>query len=110
MNVPIDTKKFTPNLDDYKKEELSRKNGPKMITENIDEYIPEELKEQWEEAKKNLNETTILHQNDIWYIHAKKGYLVDRIEVNGKEGTLLLAKYYLQNHNLLSMLWHRGIK
>jgi beta-lactamase regulating signal transducer with metallopeptidase domain len=92
VNVPIDTKRFTPNLDSYEKEELSRKNGPKMITGNIDEYIPEELKQQWEEAKKNPSETTILHQNDIWYIHAKKGYLVDRIEVNGKEGTLLLAK------------------
>ncbi|MFB6468211.1 M56 family metallopeptidase [Cytobacillus sp. Hz8] len=92
VNVPIDSKKFTPNLEGYKKEDMLGRNVPRMITGNIDELIPEELKEQWEEAKKNPNETTILHQNDKWYIHAKKGYLVDRIEVNGREGTLLLSK------------------
>ncbi|MGG2108770.1 hypothetical protein [Lysinibacillus pakistanensis] len=51
VNVPIDTKRFTPNLDDYKKEELW--NGPKIITGNIDEYIPEELKEQWRKLRRS---------------------------------------------------------
>lgn len=107
VNVPIDTKRFTPNLDDYKKEELSRKNGPKMIKGNIDEYIPEELKEQWEEAKKKPNETTILHQNDTWY---KKGYLVDKIEVNGEEGTLLLAKASPQKSQFTFQALAQGYK
>jgi len=108
VNVPIDTKRFTPNLDDYKKEELW--NGPKIITGNIDEYITEELKEQWEEAKKKPNETTILHQNDTWYIHAKKGYLVDTIEVNGEEGTLLLAKASPQKSQFTFQALAQGYK
>ncbi|MDM5155113.1 sigma-E factor regulatory protein RseB domain-containing protein [Bacillus sp. DX1.1] len=92
INVPIDSKKFIPNLEGYKKEDMLKMDEPRMTTGNIDKRIPEELKVQWEEAKKKPNETTILHQNDKWYIYAKKGYLVDRIEANGKEGTLFLAK------------------
>lgn len=45
------------------------------------------------------DETTILHQNDKWYIYVKKGYLVDKIEVNGREGTLFLAKASPQKSN-----------
>jgi hypothetical protein len=63
-----------------------------MTTGNIDELVPEELKNQWEEAKKKPNETTVLHLNDKWYIFAKKGYLVNYIEVNGTEGILYLSK------------------
>jgi outer membrane lipoprotein-sorting protein len=92
INVPIDSKKFTPNLEGYKNYELSREEQPHMTTGNIDDLIPEELKEQWEEAKKKPDETTLLHLNDQWYIYVKKGYLVDRIEVNGKEGTLYLTQ------------------
>ncbi|CEG27198.1 sigma-E factor regulatory protein RseB domain-containing protein [Bacillus sp. B-jedd] len=92
INVPIDSDKFTPNLEGYTSYELQLKNQPKMTTGNIDELIPEELKEQWEEAKKKPNETTMLKLNGNWYIYVKRGYLVNYIEANGKEGTLYLAK------------------
>lgn len=72
-----------------------------MKTGNIDEFIPEELKDQWEEAKKKTDETTILHQNGKWYISAKKGYLVDRIEANGKVGTLYLSKVPAQKSQFI---------
>ncbi|TDK61759.1 transcriptional regulator [Bacillus salipaludis] len=97
INVPIDSKDFVPNLNGYKKfDRSSIENGPRIMTGNIDNEIPKELKTQWEEAKKKPNDTTILHKDDKWYICAKKGYLVDGIEVNGKEGTLLLAKVSAQ--------------
>jgi beta-lactamase regulating signal transducer with metallopeptidase domain/outer membrane lipoprotein-sorting protein len=93
INVPIDSKNFNPKLDGLKKfDRSSINNEPNIMTGNIDHEIPEELKSQWEEAKKNTNETSIFHRDGKWYILAKKGYLVDRIEVNGKEGTLFLAK------------------
>ncbi|WP_312476767.1 sigma-E factor regulatory protein RseB domain-containing protein [Neobacillus sp.] len=101
VNVPIDSKKFTPNLEGYKNNNMLRQEGPMMTTGNIDELIPEELKGQWEEAKKKTNETTVLELNGNWYIYVKKGYLVNYIEVNGKEGTLYLAKTSAQKsqHN-----------
>lgn len=92
INVPIDDSKFTPDLDGYKKEDMTREDEPSMTTGNIDDLIPVELKEQWDEAKKNPDVTSVLHLNDKWYIYAKQGYLVDRIEENGKVGTLYLAK------------------
>jgi hypothetical protein len=93
INVPVDSKHFTPNLQNYKKEDMSlREKGPGMETGNIDSEIPEGLKAQWEAAKKKPNETTVLHLDDKFYIFVKKGYLVDRIETNGKEGTLYLTK------------------
>jgi hypothetical protein len=78
--------------DRYSKVDNPGKGLPGITTGNIDKLIPKELKQQWDEAKKKPNETTVLHLNDKWYIFAKKGYLVDRIETNGKEGTLILAK------------------
>ncbi|MBB2483234.1 hypothetical protein H5P36_24060 [Bacillus sp. APMAM] len=93
INVPVDSKHFTPNLQNYKKEDNTfREKGPRILTGNIDNEIPAELKSQWEAAKKKPNETTVLHQDDKLYIFTKKGYLVDRIETNGKEGILYLAK------------------
>lgn len=92
INVPVDKQKFIPNLEGYTDAELHRQKQPQMTTGNIDELVPEELKSQWEEAKKKPNETTLLHLDDKWYIFAKKGYLVNYIEVNGTEGTLYLSK------------------
>lgn len=63
------------NLDGYRIDDLSKK--PSITTGNIDELIPAELKAQWEEAKKNTNETATLHLNNKWYIHVKRGYLVN---------------------------------
>ncbi|MBS4190384.1 hypothetical protein KHA94_09245 [Bacillus sp. FJAT-49705] len=101
VNVPIDSKKFTPNLERYKNNNMLHQEGPMIRTGNIDELIPEELKGQWEEARKKTNETTVLELNGNWYIYVKKGYLVNYIEVNGKEGTLYLAKTSAQKsqHN-----------
>lgn len=93
INVPIDKKKFIPSgLEGYKDYQQYRQEQPTMKTGNIDTLIPEELKSQWEEAKKNPNETTVLELNGKWYIYAKKGYLVNYIEVNGTEGILYLSK------------------
>jgi outer membrane lipoprotein-sorting protein len=92
INVPVDSKKFIPNLEGYTDYNLIRQDQPSMRTGNIDELVPEELKSQWEEAKKKPNETTVLHLNGKWYIIAKKGYLVNHIEVNGTEGILYLSK------------------
>jgi hypothetical protein len=92
INVPVDSKRFTPNLEGYIDYNLLEEEQPHMTTGNIDELVPEELKSQWDEAKKNPNETTLLHLNDKWYIYAKKGYLVNYIEVNGNEGILYLSK------------------
>lgn len=92
INVPVDSKNFTPNLEGYTDYEQARQEQPSMTTGNIDELVPAELKAQWEEAKKNPDETTVLHLDDKWYIFAKKGYLVNYIEVNGTEGTLFLSK------------------
>ncbi|WP_409271656.1 hypothetical protein V1499_19010 [Neobacillus sp. SCS-31] len=93
INVPIDSEKFTPpNLEGYKDYESLRQEAPKITTGNIDTLIPEELKGQWEEAKTETNETTVLQYNGNWYIFVKKGYLVNYIEVNGKEGTVYLVK------------------
>jgi outer membrane lipoprotein-sorting protein len=92
INVPVDSKKFIPNLEGYTDYNQVRQEKPSITTGNIDELVPEELKSQWEEAKKKPNETTVLHLNDKWYIFAKKGYLVNYIEVNGTEGKLYLSK------------------
>ncbi|MGG7619335.1 hypothetical protein [Bacillus coreaensis] len=93
INVPVDTKKFTPNLEGYTDYQQGRQQQqPSMTTGNIDESVPEELKSQWEEAKKKPNETTLLHLDDKWYIYVKKGYLVNYIEVNGTKGILHLSK------------------
>lgn len=111
INVAIDSKNFIPKLDNYKKfDRSSIENGPRIMTGNIDNEIPKELKVQWEEAKKKQNDTTILHQNDKWYISAKKGYLVDRIEVNGKKGTLLLAKVSAQKSQYIFHALAQGYK
>jgi len=101
INVPIDNKKFTPNLDGYKNYDLSRQEQPRITTGNIDDLIPEEIKGQWEEAKRKPNETTVLKLNGNWYIYVKKGYLVNYIEANGNQGTLYLAKTSAQKsqHN-----------
>ncbi|MDP4087196.1 MAG: M56 family metallopeptidase [Bacillota bacterium] len=93
INVPIDSKDFAPNLDGYKKFDRSLiDKEPGIATGNIDSEIPKELKAQWEEAKKKPDETSIFHKDGKWYIYVKKGYLVNGIEVNGKEGTLHLIK------------------
>jgi outer membrane lipoprotein-sorting protein len=93
INVPIDSEKFIPNLEGYEKLDMpGDKSKPKMITGNVDESIPEELKMQWEKAKEKPNETTTLHLDDNWYIFVEKGYIFDRIEANGDEGTLYLTK------------------
>jgi hypothetical protein len=91
INVPIDSEKFKPNLAGLTKMETDN-SKPRIKTGDVDQSIPEELKLQWEEAKRKPNETTILHLDDNWYIFVKKGYVIDRIEANGKEGTLYLAK------------------
>ncbi|WP_020063108.1 M56 family metallopeptidase [Bacillus sp. 123MFChir2] len=105
INVPIDSKRFTPDLTGYQKEEMFKKDQPQMTTGNIDNLVPEAIKAQWEEAKKKPNETTTLQHDDKWYIHAKKGYLVNYIKVNGKEGTLFLAKVSPQKeHSTFSAL------
>lgn len=91
INVPIDSKRFTPNLENYK-QETPTSEGSHVITGKIDGKIPKSLKTQWEDAKNKLDETTILHHDDDWYIHIKKGYLVDRIVENGKEGIVYMAK------------------
>lgn len=105
INVPIDSKRFTPDLTGYQKEEMFKKDQPQMTTGNIDNLVPEAIKAQWEEAKKKPNETTTLQYDGKWYIHAKKGYLVNYIEVNGKEGTLFLAKVSPQKeHSTFSAL------
>ncbi|NWQ44112.1 hypothetical protein MLOOGBEN_25850 [Bacillus sp. EB106-08-02-XG196] len=90
INVPVGSNMFSPNLEGYMKEDLTKKDEPRMTTGNIDKLIPEELKEQWEEVKKKPNETAILHLNNKWYIHVKKGYLVNHID--DKKGILYLAK------------------
>jgi hypothetical protein len=92
INVPVDSKKFTPNLEGYTDYNQVIQEQPRMTTGNIDELVPEKLKSQWEEAKKKPKETTVLHLNDKWYIFAKNGYLVNDIEVNGTEGILYLSK------------------
>lgn len=95
INIPIDSKQFTPNLDGYKNLDAEVDTQPKMTTGNIDEFIPEELKNQWEEAKKKPNETTLFRFNgqyDQWFIFVEKGYVVDRIEKDGKEGFVYLTK------------------
>ncbi|MDK7669170.1 hypothetical protein [Cytobacillus oceanisediminis] len=94
INVPIDSKIFKPNLAGLTKTETDN-SKPRISTGDVDQSIPEELKVQWEEAKKKPNETTILHLDNNWYIFVKKGYYTDRIEVDGKEGTLYLAKQNL---------------
>jgi hypothetical protein len=93
INVPVDTKKFTPNLEGYTDYQQGRQQQqhPSMTVGDIGE-IPEELKTQWEEAKTKPNETTLLQLDDTWYIYVKKGYIINYVEVNGKEGTLYLAK------------------
>lgn len=110
INVPIDSKRFTPDLTGYQKEELFKKDQPQMTTGNIDNLVPEAIKGQWEEAKKKPNETTTLKYNDKWYIHAKKGYLVNYIEVNGKEGTLFLAKASPQKEQFIFHALAEGYK
>lgn len=93
INVPVDSKDLKPNLEGFKKfDRSSIRNGPSILTGNIDNQIPKKLNVQWGKAKEKTTETTILHENGNWYIFVKKGYLVDRIETNGKEGTLYLAK------------------
>jgi hypothetical protein len=90
INVPVDSNMFTPNLEGYMKQDLTKKDEPRMTTGNIDKLIPEELKEQWEEVKKKPNETAMLQLNNKWYIHVKKGYLVNYID--DKKGILYLTK------------------
>lgn len=110
INVPIDGKKFTPNLEGYQKEGISGMNKPRMTTGNIDTLIPEGLKAQWEEAKKKPNETTVLKYDGQWYIHAKKGYLVNTIEANGKDGTLFLVKTSSQKSQFIFHALAEGYK
>jgi outer membrane lipoprotein-sorting protein len=94
INVPIDSEKFKPNLAGLTKMETDD-SGPRINTGDVEQSVPEDLKLQWEEAKKNPNETSILHKDDYWYIFVKIGYTIDRIEANGKEGTLYLVKQNL---------------
>lgn len=97
VNIPIDSEQFTPNLDGYKVDPEFYEGTSKMTTGDVvDNFIPEEYKEQWEEAKKKPNETSVFRfgeQYDQWYIVAKKGYVVDRIETDGgKEGVIYLKQ------------------
>ncbi|HDX9579012.1 TPA: transcriptional regulator [Bacillus pseudomycoides] len=110
INVSIDSKRFTPDLTGYKKEEMLKKDQPQMTTGNIDNLIPEAIKAQWEEAKKKPNETTTLQYDGKWYIHAKKGYLVNYMKVNGKEGTLFLAKASSQKEQSIFSALAEGYK
>ncbi|SFC87520.1 BlaR1 peptidase M56 [Bacillus sp. 491mf] len=110
VNIPIDSKRFTPDLTGYQKEELFKKDQSQMTTGNIDNLVPEAIKAQWEEAKKKTNETTTLQHDGKWYIHAKKGYLVNYIEVNGKEGTLFLAKASPQKEQFIFHALAEGYK
>ncbi len=112
INVPIDSNDFVPkSLDGYKKLDRSAiEKGPIFETGNIDSQIPKELKTQWDEAKKKPNETTIFHQNDKWYISVKRGYLADYIEVNGREGTLFLAKTSPQKSQFIFHALAKGYK
>ncbi|WP_369900096.1 M56 family metallopeptidase [Bacillus manliponensis] len=91
VNIPVDSKKFTPDLTGYKRE-IPGKDQPSMTTGNIDSLVPEVMKEQWEEAKGKPNKTTTIQHDGKWYIHAKKGYVVNNIEVNGTKGTVFLTK------------------
>lgn len=94
VNIPIDRKIFRPNLDGYKLDP-EQYDEPKLTNGNLDEVIPEEIKEKWEAAKKKPNETTLIRFNeqyDQWFIFVEKGYLVERIETDGKEGILYLVK------------------
>jgi outer membrane lipoprotein-sorting protein len=106
INVPIDSKKFEPNLAGYTKMETDNSKA-RINTGDVDQSIPEELKLQWEEAKKKTNETTILHLDDSWYIFVKKGYVINKIVANGKEGTLYLAKENLPSEK--KQFNHRAI-
>jgi outer membrane lipoprotein-sorting protein len=110
INVPVDSKSFIPNLTGYEKVNMTNQDEPRMNTGNIDELIPKELKSKWEAAKKKQKETTILHLDGKWYILAKKGYLVDRIESNGKEGTLYLAKVSPQKSQFMFHALAEGYK
>ncbi|MEW9673911.1 hypothetical protein ABLT31_34570 [Ammoniphilus sp. 3BR4] len=80
---------FIPLVNDERRVPIN-KPQTRIGTGNID--IPEKIRTQWEEAKSKPNETTILQHNGNWYIHPKKGYLVDEIKVNGREGIVILAK------------------
>jgi hypothetical protein len=80
------------NKTDEHKQKIIDKSQPLIISGGIEDKIPDEIRTQWEEAKSKLNETTILQHDGNWYIHPKKGYLVDRIEVNGREGIIILVK------------------
>lgn len=94
INIPIDSKQFTPNLDSYK-ESPELNDEPKVTTGNIDEFIPQEIKKQWDEAKKTPNETTLIRFNqqyDQWFIFVEKGYVLDRIEADGKAGFVYITK------------------
>lgn len=110
INVPVDSKSFIPDLTGYEKVGMTNQDGPRMHTGNIDELIPKELKSKWEAAKKKQKETTILQLDGKWYILAKKGYLVDRIESNGKEGTLYLAKVPPQKSQFMFHALAEGYK
>ncbi|MBS4221787.1 hypothetical protein [Lederbergia citrea] len=94
VNIPVDTSKFNPNVEEmgYKKQEFSDAGMPILSSGIADADIPAEIKDQWEQAKKKPDETTILKFKSSWYIFPEKGYIVDRIEVNGSKGTLILVK------------------
>ncbi|WP_248928364.1 hypothetical protein [Paenibacillus hamazuiensis] len=61
---------------------------------DIDADIPSEIRDKWEDAKRNPAITTVFEYNGDWYVYPKKGYLVDTIEVNGQEGTIILVKAF----------------
>jgi outer membrane lipoprotein-sorting protein len=113
INVPVDRKDFIPNLEGYTKtddmgmERIKRQSDPVIVTGNIDKQVPQELTKQWEQAKKNPDETAIFHLNDNWYIFVKKGYLVDHID---KQGVLHLSKTSSQKSQYNFEAWAKGYK
>ncbi|MBP1989998.1 beta-lactamase regulating signal transducer with metallopeptidase domain [Paenibacillus eucommiae] len=55
-----------------------------------DVAIPEAINSKWEDAKDNSEQTSIIKYKGAWYIYPKKGYLVNNIEVDGREGKVIL--------------------
>ncbi|KZE69109.1 hypothetical protein AWM68_02255 [Fictibacillus phosphorivorans] len=92
INVPVDPSKLKPNLKRYRDQFEAEEKLP-SITSGIDEsYVPEEIREEWKLARNKNNETSVMQFKGKWYIIPEKGYVVDRIETKGAEGTVYLSK------------------
>jgi outer membrane lipoprotein-sorting protein len=92
INVPVEINRLKPDTKNYKNQMVIDKEDPSISSGVSESDIPTDIKEKWKQAMEKPNDTTVLQSNGKWYIIPEKGYLVDKIETDGSQGTLLIVK------------------